>query len=969
MQLVEYYLYIQITQNIRNQKMLNLFGKSKTSELDEEVVGTSLLESKAKYSIQLDHKGKILFISFGLKEYFLIYDIYDASQILPHNINQICQSLFKSSDSRVIKCEHNDRVWMWEFSTQSKNQVFVELLNANDFEKLNRKSTNEDVAQLNEEIFGSIPASICVTTYDSFEVIYTNNKFLEMFSIAENQIKEISALIKNDAVIQDVKTSINDTDQVENVLFIYTKSGESFWQNSNLYISINIKRSKQIFGDALVWKFEDITELKSLQNQHQQFKRKFDTAIQAATEGIWEWSKLKDNGDWWSKPMFSLLGLDKDSSKPSFELIKRLMHPKEKNIFDRHIESEIRNKKFFSMECRLSVKEKGFRWFRLRAVGSFDSSGDLNKMIGSLVNIHSEKTNRIQLQQEKDKAIATLNSIVDAVITTDAEGIVEYENTAAERLTGVSRNDTQGKQIDKVISFYEEHSMNDIDNPVLACLETGERMNQKIYADMLDKDGTRYTVQVMATPLVRKDGKIFGAVLVLNDVTNIRVLSRRLKYQASHDILTKLINRSEFEKRVNAAITIAGSYEGNSAVLYIDLDRFKLINDICGHAAGDELLKQVAKLLRSIVGNNNSVARMGGDEFAVLIENSNVIEAEKIAEKILADLAAYRFSWDEKTFSIECSIGLAEIQPSCDGLTYILNAVDSACYLAKESGRNCIRKYCDGDDTIIERKGQERWIQHFDKAIETDGLVLYAQPIVSLAKDKPKKTSIEVLVRMLDDDGSIIPPNAFLPAVERYDRAYKLDRWIIERVFQYISAHKKQVKELTKISINLSGQSVAEDELLTFIQDKTREYNIDSSKICFEVTETAAIANLTTAIDLIEQLKEDGFLFALDDFGSGLSSFAYLKTLPVDYLKIDGIFVKDMQTDKVNYAMVKAIHEMSAVLDKQTIAEYVENEAVVELLTEIGVDYGQGFHLGKPEPIENFFSTKSFFRKMTNSAA
>ena len=360
---------------------------------------------------------------------------------------------------------------------------------------------------------------------------------------------------------------------------------------------------------------------------------------------------------------------------------------------------------------------------------------------------------------------------------------------------------------------------------------------------------------------------------------------------------------------------------------------------------------------------------MGGDEFAVLIENTRLVDVEKTANKILTELAAYRFSWDEKTFSIECSIGMTEILPSCEGLTYILNAVDSACYLAKESGRNCIRMYCEGDDTIIERKGQERWIQHFDKAIESDNLVLYVQPIVSLSEELPKKTSIEVLVRMLDDDGSVIPPNAFLPAVERYDRAYKLDRWIIEKVFQFIGKNKRQVKSLTKISINLSGQSVAEDELLPFIQEKTRQYNIDSSKICFEVTETAAIANLTTAIDLIEQLKQDGFLFALDDFGSGLSSFAYLKTLPVDYLKIDGIFVKDMQTDKVNYAMVKAIHEMSAVLDKQTIAEYVENEAVVELLAEIGVDYGQGFHLGKPEPIDEFFNKQSLFKKLVNSAA
>ncbi len=948
--------------------MLNLFGRNKNNESSDDAVNIIAKDSDSKYSIQMDLKGRILFISFGLKEYFLIHDIYDVSQILPTDMESLCESLSKSRRSQVTKCEFSGKVWLWEFSVQDKNNVLVKLLNHEDFERDNRADSNNDANQLNEETFGSVPASICVTSHDNFHVIYANERFHKMFKGAKELLNDLSLLINNKEVLSDINSSLQDSDEVENVLFVYKQQGESFWQNNDRFISVNIQRSNQIFGDALVWKFEDISDFKNLQNQHQLYKKKFNTAIQAATEGIWEWSKLDEHGDWWSKPMYSLLGLDKDNNKPSLEMMKRLMHPKEKKVFDRLLENEIRSKQYFSMECRLTVKEHGFRWFRLRVVGAFDINGDVSKLIGSLVNIHSEKTNRLQLQQEKDKAVATLNSIVDAVITTNADGVIEYQNSAAERLTGISKEQAKGMHIDKTISFYQEHSLNDIDNPVITCLNSGERMSQKIYADMLDKDGTRYTVQVMATPLVRKDGQVFGAVLVLNDVTNIRVLSRRLKYQASHDILTKLINRSEFEKRVRNAITQAQNHDGNSAVLYIDLDRFKLINDICGHAAGDELLKQVAKLLRAIVDKKNSVARMGGDEFAVLIENTHISKAEKIANKILSELAAYRFSWDEKTFSIECSIGMAEIQPSCDGLTYILNAVDSACYLAKESGRNCIRTYCDGDDTIIERKGQERWIQHFDKAIENDDLVLYAQPIVSLSKQQPKKTSIEILVRMLDDDGSVIPPNAFLPAVERYDRAYKLDRWIIGQVFKYISTHKKHVKKLTKISINLSGQSVAEDELLPFIQQKTREYNIDSSQICFEVTETAAIANLTTAIDLIEQLKQDGFLFALDDFGSGLSSFAYLKTLPVDYLKIDGIFVKDMQTDKVNYAMVKAIHEMSAVLDKQTIAEYVENEAVVELLTEIGVDYGQGFHLGKPEPLETFFNKGSMFN-FANSAA
>ncbi len=949
--------------------MLNLFGKSKDNSTNVSAEDVDSLSLQHKHSIVLDLKGNILLVSFSLKEYFLIHDVYDVSQILPDHISKVCQSIGNSNSVEVIKCEFSGNAWVWELSHHEKNKIIAKLMNAHDFEKINKPSESEDINHLNEEMFGGIPASLCVTTYDTFEIIYSNEKFNKMFSSKEENIGSLDKIINNKTILQDIHSSVSDVDEVDNVLFLYKKEAGSFWENNDRFISTNIKHSKQIFGNALVWTFEDISEFKILQQKHDQYKRKFNTAIQAASEGIWEWSKLNDNGDWWSKPMYSLLGLNTEGTSPSLEILKRLMHPKDQKKFDRLVENEIRLNQYFSMECRLTVKEKGFQWFRIRAVGAFDSNGDLTKLIGSLVNIHAERSSRVQLQQEKDKAVATLNSIVDAVITTNADGIIEYENSAAERLTGLSSDESRGQSIDKVIEFYKEHSTVAIENPARQCLHSGDRMKQKIYADMLDKDGTRYTVQVMATPLVRKDGQVFGSVLVLNDVTNIRVLSRRLKYQASHDILTKLINRSEFEKRVRHAIDVAHNEEGNSAVLYIDLDRFKLINDICGHAAGDELLKQVAKLLRSIVGEKNSVARMGGDEFAVLIEDVYFSAAEKVAKRILKELASYRFSWSEKSFSVECSIGIAEIRPTCDGLTYILNAVDSACYLAKESGRNCMRKYSDGDDTIIERKGQERWIQHFDKALEDDSLVLYAQRIVSLAKDKPQSNSIEVLVRMLDDDGSIIPPNAFLPAVERYDRAYKLDRWIIERVFMYIHENKKAVNELNKISINLSGQSVAEDGLLPFIQEKTRQYRIDSSKVCFEVTETAAIANLSTAIDLITQLKEQGFLFALDDFGSGLSSFAYLKTLPVDFLKIDGIFVKDMQTDKVNYAMVKAIHEMSAVLDKQTIAEYVENEAVVELLTEIGVDYGQGFYLGKPEPIENFLVKKSFLNKMTNSAA
>ena len=948
--------------------MLNLFGKGNQDQSGLDSQGNDSQDVHPEYVILLSAKARIESISFALKEYFLIYDVYDVYNVLPDDLLQICNKLNNSQKSQVLKCEFGGHVWMWEFSQRENQATSVQLLNIKDFQQAVKLGSGEEINQLNEEVFGSIPASLCVTCVDTLDIIYANKTFQEMFFL-DNTPGNISEIVKNELILKDIKSSIKDADQVDNILFVYQLNQKSFQENNQIFVATSIRHSRQIFGNALIWKFEDISSYKILQQQHEQYKKKFNTVIRAASEGIWEWSKLKDNSNWWSQPMFTLLELDADTVSPSLELLQRLMHPKERKIFDYLLETDIHFSQHFSIECRLTVKEKGFRWFRIKAVAAFDANGDLNKLIGSLVNIHAEKNSRLQLQQEKDKAVATLHSIVDAVITTDADGIIEYENSAAERLTGVPRTEMRGKPIDSVIKFYKEHSVDGIENPVNQCLHTGKQMKNKIYADMLDKDGARYTVQVMATSLVRKDGEVFGAVLVLNDVTNIRILSRRLKYQASHDILTKLINRSEFEKRVRNAIGLAHNKKLNSSVLYIDLDRFKLINDICGHAAGDELLKQVAKLLSSIVDKNSSVARMGGDEFAVLMEKVELSQAEETAKKILNSLAAYRFSWSDKSFSVECSIGMAEICPSCDGLSYILNAVDSACYLAKEHGRNCIRKYSEGDDTIIERKGQDYWIQQFDKSLENDSFVLYAQRIISLPKNQSKQASIEVLVRMLDDNGGIIPPNAFLPAVERYDRAYKLDRWIIEKVFQYMNTYEKRLKNINKISINLSGQSMAEDGLLAYIQDKAQKYGVNSKKICFEITETAAIANLTTAIDLITKLKEEGFLFALDDFGSGLSSFAYLKSLPVDFLKIDGIFVKDIQTDKVNYAMVKAIHDMSAVLNKQTIAEYVENEAVVELLIKIGIDYGQGFHLGKPEPIKNFFFEKFFPGQITNSSA
>jgi len=338
-------------------------------------------------------------------------------------------------------------------------------------------------------------------------------------------------------------------------------------------------------------------------------------------------------------------------------------------------------------------------------------------------------------------------------------------------------------------------------------------------------------------------------------------------------------------------------------------------------------------------------------------------EAEEKAHEILQSIQEYKFIWEQKSFNVEASIGVAEINQKSFDLSYVLSSVDSACYLAKESGRNCVRVFREGDVDINRRRGQERWLQRFDKALNEGRLVVTAQSIINIKANKNAqvdKNGFEILIRLKDDAGRLVPPNAFLPAVERYNRAPKLDRWILDKVLLLLSDNRDVLAQIDKCSINLSGQSIASEGFLPFIVAKLKEYNIEPNKICFEITETAAIANLDQATSFVQSLKDLGCYFALDDFGSGLSSFAYLKTLPVDYLKIDGMFVKDIHNDDVSRAMVKAINEMGHVLGKQTIAEYVENEDILNILKEIGVDYAQGFHAGRPEPILEFFESAQF---------
>jgi diguanylate cyclase (GGDEF)-like protein/PAS domain S-box-containing protein len=454
--------------------------------------------------------------------------------------------------------------------------------------------------------------------------------------------------------------------------------------------------------------------------------------------------------------------------------------------------------------------------------------------------------------------------------------------------------------------------------------------------------------------------------IVCRDVTEAHNLSQELSYQASHDSLTGLVNRRELENRLARVLETARSDGSHHALCYLDLDQFKVINDTCGHVAGDELLRQLSEVLRSKVRRRDTLARLGGDEFGVLMEHCVLRQAQRVANTLRKCVEDFRFSWENKTFSVGVSIGLVPVTTDSVSVAGALSAADTACYVAKDQGRNRVHVYHPEDLELARRHGEMQWVARINQALEEDRFCLSVQPIRALSDIDPEPGSstpgsgsheyYELLLRMRDTSGRMVPPGAFLPAAERYSLSVRLDRWVVEKFFSWLDEHPEQLDRLSMCSINLSGHSIADEEFLQFVISRLDGSNVPAEKLCFEITETAAITNLVSATRFITALKGWGCCFALDDFGSGLSSFAYLKQLDVDYLKIDGVFVKDMVTDPINLAMVKSINDIGQVMGKRTIAEFVENDDILEKLREVGVDYAQGYRIGRPTPLDRLLT-------------
>ncbi|MBU1236173.1 MAG: EAL domain-containing protein [Gammaproteobacteria bacterium] len=422
-----------------------------------------------------------------------------------------------------------------------------------------------------------------------------------------------------------------------------------------------------------------------------------------------------------------------------------------------------------------------------------------------------------------------------------------------------------------------------------------------------------------------------------------------IKHLALHDPLTGLDNRTSFLEALDAVLDKTQRQDGHHSLLFLDLDQFKVVNDTCGHLAGDEMLKQLADVLRRTVRANDRLARLGGDEFCILLESCVLDRAREIAETLRLAVHDFRFFWNGKLFSVGVSIGIVGIDRNSGGANDILSAADIACYAAKDRGRDAIQVYEQDDVELTRRRGEMDWVGRIDNALDGGHFRLWRQPIRSLTSNGANVHHYELLLRMLDDDGNIILPGAFLPAAERYDRMRAIDRWVVDKALRYVGEHRSPGEQFH--SINLSGASIGDDSLRKFVGDRIAEHRVDPRSICFEVTETAAIGNFTVAVDFMQDLRQLGCRFALDDFGSGLSSFAYLKSLPVDFIKIDGRFIRSLGTDPMDRAIVEAIHKVAHVANLQTIAEFVEDTAIVEVLRTIGVDFAQGYGIGKPEPL------------------
>ena len=564
-------------------------------------------------------------------------------------------------------------------------------------------------------------------------------------------------------------------------------------------------------------------------------------------------------------------------------------------------------------------------------------------------DVSQRKSLDLSLSRSKREAQYTLESIAEGVITTDNDGLIDYMNLAAEGLVGTSRDDAAGHKIAELFMLVDDTDRRPLGDPVDRCLSMRRRVNMGRRAVMVTQDGEQeHSVELSASPIRGPGDSISGAVVVFHDVAELRGLTLKMSYQATHDALTGLINRREFERRLDEAMDSAHSEKAVHMLFYMDLDRFKAVNDSCGHLAGDNMLREVATLIREQVRDSDFVGRLGGDEFGALLMGCPIDKATQIASDICNAVADYRFVWKDKIFNIGISIGLVEISHVSGTVQDVMSAADSACYVAKQEGRGKVHIYSARDEAIARERGDIQWLRELQSALHDGGFELAVQPIIAMHSRVESGPSLEVLVRLPEGQGRTTDTADFLRPAERYQLMPQIDRWVVDATLSAIAGGEIRLAGRRSCAINLSGQTIADESFLGFVVDALDHSGVAPGSICFEVTEKAILANVQHAQRFIEVLHGIGCEFSLDDFGSGMGSFASLRHLPIDYLKIDGLYTRNLRTDEVNQEMVAAMIKLARTMEFRVVAEQVEQQEDFDWLRDVGVDYIQGHFVESP---------------------
>lgn len=669
--------------------------------------------------------------------------------------------------------------------------------------------------------------------------------------------------------------------------------------------------------------------------------------------GVWEWDLEQDRIVWTSQ-MLSLYGQPGGSGNYTMEQWGQFVHQDDRQRAEQCLDQALRQCEYYEDEFRIVRPDGKIRHLKKRAHIRRDDNGRAMKLVGVSWDVSDLRELAGQLAEQHELLQVTLQSIDDAVITADREGRITWLNPAAEKLTRWHCSDAVGQPLNIVYRLQSESVERSLESPVAECLHLEQPIIRDKDMVLLAADGARVGVEDSVSPIMGRQGEPLGVVLVFRDVTEQRRLVSEISHRAMHDELTQVFNRSEFEVRLQTLLEGVQQIPQTHALMFIDLDQFKQVNDACGHSVGDQLLRQIANLLIDNLREGDLLARLGGDEFGVILTNCNSVDARGIAQQICRKVDGFRFLHDGRRFRVGASIGLVPLDDRWDSVASVMQAADSACYAAKEAGRNRVHVWFDTDQSMRARRSDMQWATRLQQSLEENRFELHAQKLLRL-EGQDKGVQAEILIRLRDESGEVILPTAFLSAAERFHLATRIDRWVLQKTIDFIGSCSNR-NALDRLWVNLSGQSVTDKE---FHRDAIQMLMKAGGKICrhlcIEIKETAAAANVSEASRFIERLNTLGVVSVLDDFGVGATSFGYLKGLPVGALKIDGQFIGNLVNDPLDEAAVRCFVDVARIVGLNTVAEHVDSPQALERIKALGVNHAQGFLIHRPQPLQELF--------------